>query len=170
MKRHISFPSIEQYRNVVADVIRRAHFDGMDAEGEAIYNPNKPKPVLTFKGTVKLHGTNAGVCFNHKDKLWVQSRENIITPESDNAGFAFFVESNREAFLDLMAKVMIKNNLDTDDNTISIYGEWCGGNIQKGVGITNLPKSFFIFGVRYLRSRLKVKKNHVQLTGLITLI
>jgi hypothetical protein len=32
--------------------------------------------------------------------------------------------------------------------TITIYGEWCGGNIQKGVGITNLEKSFFIFGVK----------------------
>ena len=35
-----------------------------------------------------------------------------------------------------------------DNNTISVYGEWAGGNIQKGVGITNLPKSFFIFGVK----------------------
>ncbi len=43
---------------------------------------------------------------------------------------------------------MIKNNLDMDNNTISIYGEWCGGNIQKGVGICNLEKSFFIFGVK----------------------
>jgi hypothetical protein len=41
-----------------------------------------------------------------------------------------------------------KTGVDWSNNTISIYGEWCGGNIQKGVGITNLPKSFFIFGVK----------------------
>jgi len=147
-KHHISFPSIEQFRNIVANVNRQFNFDGLDDDGEAIYDHNKIKPTLTFNGTVKLHGTNAGVCYNRIDGLWVQSRENIITPEQDNAGFAFFVESNRDVFTHIMAEVMIKNNLDMDTNTISVYGEWCGGNIQKGVGITNLPKSFFIFGVK----------------------
>jgi hypothetical protein len=107
-----------------------------------------PKPVLTFKGTVKLHGTNAGVSYNEVDGLWAQSRENIITPEKDNAGFAFFVESNKETFIDLMNQVKDETGLDLTTNTITIYGEWCGGNIQKGVGITNLVKSFFIFGVK----------------------
>ena len=54
----------------------------------------------------------------------------------------------RQEFIDLMAKILIKNNLDSKQNTVSIYGEWCGGNIQKGVALTNLPKSFFIFGVK----------------------
>ena len=148
MKKHISFPSIEQFRTVVSNINRHYNFTGLDANGEATYDVTLPKPKLTFKGTVKLHGTNAGVCYNAVDGLWAQSRENIITPESDNAGFAFFVESNRGVFNNLMAEVMIKNNLDMNENTISIYGEWCGGNIQKGVGITNLPKSFFIFGVK----------------------
>jgi len=34
------------------------------------------------------------------------------------------------------------------ENTVTIYGEWAGGNIQKGVGVTNIEKSFFIFGVK----------------------
>lgn len=67
---------------------------------------------------------------------------------SDNAGFAFFVEANKETFIDLMNQVKTETGLDLVTNTISIYGEWCGGNIQKGVGITNLEKSFFIFGVK----------------------
>jgi hypothetical protein len=148
MKKHISFPSIEQFRHVNATVNRQFNFVGLDENGEAIYDHNKDKPTLKFKGTVKLHGTNAGICFNNEDGMWAQSRENIITPESDNAGFAFFVESNREIFESMFVHVAEHHGIDLNTNTISIYGEWCGGNIQKGVGITNLPKSFFIFGIK----------------------
>lgn len=148
MKKMIKFPSIEQFRTVVANVNRHFNFVGLDENGDAIYNPTLPKPTITFKGTVKLHGTNAGVSFNIKNGLWAQSRENIITPEKDNAGFAFFVEANKEIFEGLMLHVAEKEEINRNHNTITIYGEWCGGNIQKGVGITNLPKSFFIFGVK----------------------
>lgn len=148
MKKQINFPSIDQFRNVVANVNRNFNFVGLDENGEAIYDHTKIKPTLTFKGTVKLHGTNAGISFNATDGLWAQSRENIITPEKDNAGFAFFVHSQIAEFMDLMQSIQNKENINTIKNTITIYGEWCGGNIQKGVGITNLPKSFFIFGVK----------------------
>ena len=148
MKKHISFPSIEQFRHTNATVNRQFNFVGLDENGEAIYDHNKEKPTLKFKGTVKLHGTNAGICFNNEDGMWAQSRENIITPESDNAGFAFFVESNREIFESMFAHIAERDGIDLNTNTLSIYGEWCGGNIQKGVGISNLPKSFFIFGVK----------------------
>jgi hypothetical protein len=80
--------------------------------------------------------------------MWAQSRENIITPEKDNAGFAFFVHSNFKNFDNLFYQIIMRNSLDISDKTITIYGEWCGGNIQKGVGVSNLPKSFFIFGVK----------------------
>lgn len=144
----IKFPSIEQFRTVVSNVNRRYNFVGLDENGEAIYDPSMPKPVLTFKGTVKLHGTNAAVSFNAVSGMWAQSRENIITPEKDNAGFAFFAHSNETVFRRLFHDVAINNDIDMHKNTITIYGEWAGGNIQKGVGVSNLPKSFFIFGVK----------------------
>ncbi len=144
----IKFPSIEQFRTVVANVNRRYNFVGLDDNGDAMYDPSLPKPVLTFKGTVKLHGTNAGVSFNAPSGMWAQSRENIITPEKDNAGFAFFAHSHEVQFMRLFHDIAVNNDIDMHKNTITIYGEWCGGNIQKGVAITNLPKSFFIFGVK----------------------
>ena len=149
-KKHISFPSIEKFSTVVANVNRKNNFVGLDENGEPIYDPSKPMPVIRFKGSVKLHGTNAGVCYNQNEGMWYQSRENIITPQSDNAGFAFFAESKKSVFEELFAQVIDKTipYVDPTLNNISIYGEWCGGNIQKGVGITNLPKSFFIFGVK----------------------
>ena len=147
MKKHISYPSIEQFRNVIAGINRQFNFVGLDENGEPIYDHKKEKPTLTFKGTVKLHGTNAGVSFN-EGGYWIQSRENIITPEKDNAGFAFFVESKKHVFKKFVDQISSVNFFDLRNNTVTIYGECCGGNIQKGVAICNLPKSFFIFGVK----------------------
>jgi hypothetical protein len=87
------------------------------------------------------------VSFN-EGGYWIQSRENIITPEKDNAGFAFFVESKKDVFKKFVDQINSANFFDLRNNTVTIYGEWCGGNIQKGVAICNLPKSFFIFGVK----------------------
>jgi hypothetical protein len=142
--KHIEFPSIEQFRNVVKE-LTQAEFVGVDENGEKIYDRTKPKPVIKFTGTVKLHGTNAGVAWG-ANGMYVQSRSNIITPENDNAGFAAFVESKKTNFSKLFFD--IKQNHEVPENkTIVIYGEWCGANIQKGVAIANLPKSFFIFGI-----------------------
>lgn len=148
MKKLIKFPSIEQFRTVIAAINRQVNFIGLDENGQAIYDQSIPKPTLTFKGTCKLHGTNSGVSYNEIDGIWYQSRENIITPQKDNAGFAFFAESNKEAFIDLFNKVKEKENIDLTKNTISIFGEWCGSGIQKGVAISQIPKSIFIFGVK----------------------
>jgi len=76
MKKHISFPSIEQFKNVIANVNRKHNFVGLDENGDAIYDPSKPKPKLKFKGTVKLHG-----CFE-KDTL-VTLANGEQTPISD---------------------------------------------------------------------------------------
>jgi len=148
MKKHISFPSIEQFRNVVGTINRQYNFVGLDENGEAIYDSSLPKPVLTFKGTVKLHGTNAGVCFNDVDGMWYQSRENIITPEKDNSGFAFFADANKEQFASMFAKIAERSNIDTTKNTISIYFEWAGTGIQKNVAISEIKKSAFIIGIK----------------------
>lgn len=148
MKKMIKFPSIDQFRTVVSNINRQYNFVGLDENGEAIYDPSLPKPTLKFKGTVKLHGTNAGVSWNGESGMWAQSRENIITPEHDNAGFAFFAHSHETEFIGLFNEVATKENIDVNKNTISIYGEWAGKGIQRGVGISNIEKSFFIFGVK----------------------
>jgi len=149
MKKMIKFPSIEQFRNVVATINRNFNFVGLDENGEAIYDQSLPKPVITFKGTVKLHGTNAGVSYNNEAGVWAQSRENIITSQKDNAGFAFFVESKDTVFRELFDVIATHNNIDCDTNTITIYGEWTGKGIQKGVGISQLEeKTYFVFGVK----------------------
>lgn len=148
MKKHISYPKIQQFRNTVADINRAATFIGVDGDGNAIYDQMAKKPTVTFKGTVKLHGTNASVCFNSNNGFWVQSRKNIITPYKDNAGFAFFAESNKVQFCALLDEVINEHQIDTKEFTVSIYGEWAGKGVQKAVGISQLPKAFYIFGVK----------------------
>lgn len=147
-KKHISYPKIGQFRNVVSTVCHMATYVGKDEQGEPIYDGTLPRPVIKFTGTCKCHGTNASVVYNNKDGMWYQSRENIITPQKDNAGFAFFAESNKDIFQTFMKYLINKNNINSDTHSTTIYGEWCGKGIQKGVAISNLNKMFIIFGVK----------------------
>ena len=69
-----------------------------------------------------------------------QSRESILSPEKDNAGFARWVESQKDLWLS------IAGDLD-----IVIFGEWIGKGIQKNVACSSIPeKAFAIFAVRSL--------------------
>jgi len=95
LKKHTACPKIHQLRNVIENVTHEVQYVGSGEEGKAIYNLSAPKPTLTFKGTVKLHGTNSSICLNATDGFWVQSRQNIITIENDNADFAAFAEKNK---------------------------------------------------------------------------
>jgi hypothetical protein len=98
MKKQISFPKIDQFRNVIRTISQQAAFTGMTDTGEPIYDGSLPKPIINFTGTVKLHGTNAGVSYNTNSGLWAQARTHIVTPLYDNAGFAAFVETHADAF------------------------------------------------------------------------
>jgi hypothetical protein len=121
------YPSIEQFRKIVKEVRRKKDY------------ACAPYPTLKFTGTVKLHGTNAGIVKYADGGIYFQSRERVLSLEQDNAGF--------------MAE-MIKIDLSSLFNGIqfndycAVYGEWCGGNIQKNVAIAQLPKMFVIFALK----------------------
>lgn len=152
----IKWPSIEQFRNVVHTVTNHTHYAGKDANGDAVYDHTKKRPKLRFEGTVKLHGTNAAVGFSAKgQEMWCQSRENIITPEKDNAGFAMFVHGKKEVFEQMAVDIALLRDIPlevVESQDILVFGEWCGGNIQKGVAISQLPKMFVVFGIAFVDS------------------
>ncbi len=145
MRRMIKYPSISQYRQIVKEITERACFIGLDEEGKAQFDYLKPKPVLTFSITPKAHGTNAGVCYSEPDGLWCQSRENIITTEKDNMGFAWFIEQNKENVISIIKELAKENNIDLNTHIISIYMEWIGKGIQKNVAVAELEKCAVIF-------------------------
>lgn len=76
MKKHISFPSIEKFSNLVANINRTYNFVGLDAEGEAIYDLSKPKPTIKLQGTVKLHG-----CFEKNSLVTLANGEQVPISE-----------------------------------------------------------------------------------------
>ena len=148
MIKIIKFPKIKQFRQVVSDINHASSYEGLDKDGNPIYNNAKKKPVVTFNGTIKLHGTNASFCYNEKLGFWTQSREQIITPESDNAGFSQFANSIKNDLITLIKDISTTQGIDLSESIISVYGEWAGKGIQKGVGISTLEKSFYTFGIK----------------------
>jgi len=100
-------------------------------------------PRLSFLGTVKLHGTNSCIAWTKDKEAWhYQSRNRVITPMHDNAGFASFASK-----VDVQEIVEdIKFMLDPQES-LYIYGEFAGKGIQQSVGINGIDKSFFVFHV-----------------------
>lgn len=131
-----AFPKIEQFRHVVSHVNKTAHF------------LEQSLPEVVFTGTVKLHGTNAGVQYRPKQPLMAQSRKKTLTLERDNDRFAAFVLSKQDVLKQLIEDLIADLKIDLQsDEYIVVYGEWCGKGIQKKVAICALPKMFVVFNV-----------------------
>lgn len=144
------YPSIEQFRNIIRKVKERHDYVGRDENDEPIYKHDSDYPILRFKGTVKVHGTNSAIVkYTESDELQYQSRNNIITKENDNAGFVNYI-SQYESELNSIFNNIEENYSEIYNepiDSIVIYGEWAGGNIQKGVAINQVPKFFIIFEI-----------------------
>jgi len=145
------FPKIGQFNSVVREVRQRHDFQGFDDEGNAIIRHDSPYPTIEFIGSVKLHGTNAAIVMCKGEIIGVQSRTRELSIQSDNAGFAQFVND-----LPSSAKAALDQAIEWDDeSTYYIYGEWCGGNIQKGVAINQLAKMFVVFAVKKVSAEVE---------------
>lgn len=105
------------------------------------FKPWPKIPRLNREVTVseKLDGTNAAVWVSDDGtQLAAQSRTRWITPADDNAGFAAWVESNREELLKL--------------GPGHHYGEWWGQGIGRKYGMA--VKQFSLFNThRWTESR-----------------
>lgn len=145
MKRMIKYPSIDQVRGVVKQITERACYVGKDEDGKAIFDYLKPKLTFTTTYSEKVHGSNAGLCYSIPDGVWAQSRENILTIEKDNAGFAFFVSQNEQHLIKIIEKLADEYNINLNEKIITLYGEWAGGNIQKNSALSGAEKAFILF-------------------------
>lgn len=124
------FPSINQFRSTVK--AERDH---------AAYHGIAPR-VRRFLGTVKLHGTNAGISCMPDGEVIYRSRSRIITPDADNHGFARHMAANHDAVCTILGSI------PTNGEMATIFGEWCGAGIQAGVGISAEQKMFVVFAAR----------------------
>ena len=83
--------------------------------------------------TEKIDGTNAAVGVTDDGDLYCQSRKRIITPESDNFGFAQWAHDNRDELVECLGPGLH-------------FGEWYGLGIQRGYGLDE--KRFALFNVQ----------------------
>ena len=131
------FPSIGQFR----DAIRAAR--------EFNYVPRNGK--IPYIGTVKVHGTNAGIVFSPQG-TWFQSRSRILSQANDHMGFCAYMDTKIDYLRRLKRNILDRSGWTGDekerDLTVEVFGEWCGEGIQKGVGVSKLPRMFIVFGVR----------------------
>ena len=147
-----TFSKVKQFRDVIQAIKHKAQFTGLDAEDNPLYDESMQLPIVTFHGTVKLHGTNSSVAVNPDGDIWFQSRKGVVTPHKDNSGFAVFAESHKEIFIRFIND--IRDKLELYEKTIVLFGEWCGGNIQKDVAINGLEKMFVLFAVKVVEANL----------------
>jgi len=147
MKKFIKYHSIDQFRNVVRNVIHSAQYIKTEEDGTVIYDKNVTMPTVRFHGTVKLHGTNAGVSYSETNGIQAQKRTGICTIQKDNVGFALFVKEKKDFFIKTFEALSEYYTIGNGE-ILTIYGEWCGEGIQKGVAISKLPKMFVIFGLK----------------------
>lgn len=80
-----------------------------------------PKTTRLFRDIVvteKIDGTNAAIIFED-DEVGAQSRKRLITPDSDNFGFARWVYDNKDELYDMLGEGIH-------------FGEWWGKGIQRG--------------------------------------
>lgn len=80
--------------------------------------------------TEKLDGTSGCLFFSEEGEMHVQSRNRILSPEKDNAGFcAWAVENHESLFADLGPGYA--------------FGEWWGAGIQRRYGMDRKVFSLF---------------------------
>jgi hypothetical protein len=147
MTNFIKYPSIGKFSDVLYDVNKsKRTFSHLDISEDGTKTPvfkESDLPVLEFKGTVKLHGTNAAVVINSDFTVDAQSRTRTLSIENDNHGFCNWLVGKTDVFLDEYKSYMEQGDI----YSVHIFGEWCGSNVQGNVALMGIEKSFVIFGI-----------------------
>lgn len=155
----VKFPSINKFED---------HFNAKSS----IYHTNNPQ-TWTLYGSPKLHGSNASIVFA-LGEMQIQSRNRILSIESDNLGFAAYANNPKiREFLEPRVQAIVNSFQESFEfqglvdklpkgEIIggAIYGEWCGQGVQKSVGVSQVERFFAPFDVCAL---YKTKDEIIQL-------
>jgi len=127
------WPKIQQFHNTrktINSVVNYNKTSGKPAD----------YPIVTYRGKVKLDGTNAAIRVVNGE-VAAQSRTRIITPEDDNFGFASYVENIKD---------WVTYCFGDKGSEFTIYGEWCGKSIQRNCAVSMCDRMFVIFAVDHI--------------------
>ena len=121
---------------------------------------------VQYRGWVKLHGSNAGVVCTPAG-LQAQSRNRVITPEDDNAGFAAFAaDGGRQAAIrELEAELRASAGVEAELPVV-FYGEWIGPGVQKGVAINALAERQWVLFAAASKAPDEERKRYLELPAL----
>ena len=102
--------------------------------------------TLSYRGKIKLHGTNASVVIQSDGGVFAQRRNGVISVASSsekdadsNFGFGPFIYNNPAYW-----QALIKTSLAEGQwKNAVIFGEWCGRGIMNGAAICTIPTRHF---------------------------
>lgn len=148
MKQHITFGSTPKFDTIVYEATKESVANFCRTNKKEYNGEPLDLPIVKCFGTEKIHGTNGAVCYNNIDDFWVQARNRIIDIGDDNYGCASAAIANRDAWLSIITTLAIKHDICLTTNTLTVYYEWAGSNIQgDNSAVSGLEKSAFIFEV-----------------------
>ena len=145
MAKMIKYGKTGDYYSFIKNIAHRARFQGVDENGDVIYNDN-PLPTVNVSFTTKLHGSNAGLSLQD-DKIVCLSRNRVLGKQG-HFGFPELIHDNVDVCIDLFKQIQTTSDWKPGE-IITIYGEIAGPGIQKGVSISKIPeKTWFIFAAK----------------------
>lgn len=146
MDRFVPFPSIGK----LSDALKELPY---------AFGDNEVPRQLMFRGTVKLHGTHADLVWHGGGDgggIVVQSRNRVLTVESDNHECARFFEARRDRLMPLIQRARAAfgggDDGDGGDSPVVIAGEFCGMGVQSKVALCRLPRMFVVVAVKVGRA------------------
>lgn len=135
---HVTYPSVEQFRNIVREVTKLASYRGEDENGP-IYDFNSEMPKLRFQGTVKINGASSALTRLPDGTVISQSKKQT-TPGAQ--GFQLFAEENAKCFGEIF------ESFEAKERTVTLFGQWAGKGIQKGVAAAFVAPFFSLFAAK----------------------
>lgn len=126
----------------------------------ADYNsiPYSDLPTLNFTGTVKIHGTNAGIRIESPDATTVtaQGKDRELTFDHDNAGFAAYCMSLTPKVIQEMYQAFNP----AGQGVLTVFGEWAGEGVQNSAAVGTIKKHFIIFSAHVDSAYVIVNQNY----------
>jgi hypothetical protein len=104
---------------------------------------------IDYLSKIKLDGKNAAIQIRDNE-VGYQSRNRMLTPDSDNAGFAAWASQYEEQWRSCGNAF--------DNETVIIYGEWFGDRMTKNVACSRVEgKHFAVFAVQLFTASSSVR-------------
>ncbi|ELR17194.1 phenylalanyl-tRNA synthetase beta subunit, putative [Acanthamoeba castellanii str. Neff] len=136
----VAWPEIKGLHNVLTSLEKSAAAEKLLGQPIMPLHIAFTKPLL-YRGKVKLHGQNGGVTIEAGGRVGAQSRNTFL---DKGTGLGEYVHHNRAYFADLF-----RPHADQSYTRLSVFGEWCGARVQKGVALSMLAKPIFaVFAIQ----------------------